>query len=146
MKQHSPALALVTADQQRATSEARLQQQKVFPDLTLAAGYGMRQDAPGGASRPDFLTLSAGISLPLFDGRSQSVRAQAAEMRAQRSAADVRGRELELLERLESLIDEDARHGQQRDLYTGGIVPLAEATLKSSSVPIPPARSTSSRY
>lgn len=44
----------------------------------------------------------------------------------------MRGRELELLERLESLIDEDARHGQQRNLYTGGIVPLAEATLKSS--------------
>jgi outer membrane protein TolC len=128
----SPLLAAMRGEVDARSAEARMKRQQWWPDLTINAGYGLRQDAPAGMARDDFLTVGLGLRLPLLSGGRQGHRVQRAELLERSAREELAADRLDLLQRLESLIDEDARHARQRELYTGGIVPLAEAALSSA--------------
>jgi cobalt-zinc-cadmium efflux system outer membrane protein len=56
----------------------RLARKQILPDFQIGAAYKFREDAPGGAERPDFFTANVMISLPLWHGRKQDREVEAA--------------------------------------------------------------------
>lgn len=117
------------------TSELKsdLAKKSWVPDLKLGAGYGFRQNADNGMERPDFFTVTAGMSVPLFGERKQGRAVQ--EMQAMERAvhSKLRSVELGLQFQLDKLLDEDQRLDKQIMLYQDGIEPQAEATLAAST-------------
>lgn len=104
-----------------------------IPDLKLSAGYGIRQNASNGTQRPDYLTLTAGVSIPLFAGSKQNRAID--ESRANQRAANqaLKNEELNVRFELATLLDEDNRLAHQIDLYRQGVVPQASATLEAAT-------------
>ncbi|MHA7815374.1 MAG: TolC family protein [Pseudohaliea sp.] len=64
-----------------------LAEERYKPAFTVNAGYGYREDAMDGSSRPDFFSLSVAVDLPLFpdERQDQHVRAARAEAEALRT-------------------------------------------------------------
>lgn len=131
--ERSPELAAARSEVARQRAEHRRAEQSWWPDLTVSAGYGIRQNAPSGASRPDFVTLSASAPIPIFGAAKQGAAVQEAEAHLRSARSGLRDRELDLLLALENLVDEEQRHHRQITLYTEGIIPQAFATLQTSS-------------
>jgi outer membrane protein TolC len=129
----SPALAEVQASRQAAKSMTAAAKKSRWPDLKLGAGYGFRQEGKSGQERPNFVTVTAGVTLPLFMGAKQN-RAVEENLATERSLeAAVESVKLRLTWKLADLLDEDRRHAEQIGLYAGEILPLASAALESSS-------------
>ena len=116
-----------------ASRKVELARRSVIPDLKLGAAYGFRQDADNGMERPDLLTISAGMSLPIHRDKRQNaaVRQMTANHRA--IVFKQNALELELKFQLQSLIDQDDRLAEQIVLNIESIEPLSEATLASST-------------
>lgn len=129
----NPTLEKVRAALAASEEKVELAERLWWPDLKLSAGYGYRRPAPGGVERPDFFTATAGITLPIFGASKQAPAVQEARALARRMQAVKRDVELRLRLRLESLLDEDTRLERQIELYTGGVLPQAEATLAAAT-------------
>lgn len=121
-----------------AESGIRLSREKVtlnrrlwWPDLKLGVGYGYRQETDEGIDRPDFFTVTAGLTLPVFSARRQSAAVQEARTSLHQSETEKQSLELQLRLELENLIDEDERLAEQIRLYNGSILPRAEETLSA---------------
>ncbi len=114
-------------------TKLELSERAWFPDLKLGAGYGFRQNADGGLERPDFFSITAGMSVPIFGSRKQgrSIQQMAAMERAARSK--LKAIELDLKFKLEKLLDEDKKLAEQIALYREGVEPQAEAALAAST-------------
>ncbi|MFH0881617.1 MAG: TolC family protein [bacterium] len=128
----SPRLGVVKLTVEAMSESERSVRAMRVPDLKLSAGYGFRQNAPNGTLRPDFLTVTAGISVPLFAGSKQNRAID--ESRANLREANQKLHNEELNVRLEAatLLDEDRRLAQQVDYYQQGVIPLASATLDAA--------------
>ncbi len=124
-----PMLRAGAADVSAADATERRAGRELIPDLIVGLQYGQRNGAMG-TERMGSLML--GASLPIFAGRRQlKMRDEAAAMRAMAVAdlqymrADTRGRigeQYAALERARNLIR----------LYTGTVLPQAEATVTSA--------------
>jgi outer membrane protein TolC len=55
-----------------ARSKVDLAKKDFYPDLTVGAGYAVRQDTPNGETRSDFASIRLSINLPIYAGRKQS--------------------------------------------------------------------------
>jgi cobalt-zinc-cadmium efflux system outer membrane protein len=102
---------------------------ELIPDLVLGVQYGQRRDAMGTERMG---SLMIGASLPLFAGRRQlKWRDEADAMRAMAEAdltwmkADTRGRVGEVMAML-------GRSRRLAELYTGTVLPQAEAAVTSA--------------
>ncbi|MCB2212294.1 TolC family protein [bacterium] len=130
--ERSPAIQ--AAEQAVRANDARvnLARQLWTPELMLGVGYGYRQDADNGMDRADFITVTAGITLPVFGGSKQGRAVE--EAVAEKRSAEYRLRETQLYvsRQIESLVDEDNRHAEQIQLYDQGILPQASSTLAST--------------
>jgi len=131
--EQNPAYLRMKSELNASESKSELAKRAWWPDLKLGAGYGFRQNADNGMKRPDFFTITAGVSVPLFAGRKQGKAVQ--EMLAMERAvqAKLRSVELNLHFQLDKLLDEDLRLAEQILLYQDGVEPQAEATLAAST-------------
>ena len=102
-----------------------------YPDFTVGGGYGFRQDAESGMSRPDFFSLSISSSLPIFGDKKQRQKVEESKADLKASEERLRSTELMLDQKLSTLIDEDERLGKQIALYTSEVIPQAEAAYSS---------------
>lgn len=129
----NPAYLRMKSELNVSKSQSELTKRGWVPDLKLGVGYGFRQDADSGMERPNFLTINAGMSVPVFWYRKQDEAVQ--EMLAMERAilAKLRSVELELRFKLDKLLDEDQRLAEQILLYKDGVEPQAEATLIAST-------------
>ncbi|HEX04647.1 MAG TPA: TolC family protein, partial [Bacteroidetes bacterium] len=109
-----------------------LSKQLWIPELMLSGGYGFRQDADNGMSRADFVTISAGMTLPIFGGSKQSMKVQEAVAEKRSAQHTLRQAQLDVGRKVESLLDEDLRHSEQIQLYNEGVLPQAGAALSST--------------
>jgi cobalt-zinc-cadmium efflux system outer membrane protein len=103
------------------------------PDLKLSAGYGIRQNAANGTPRPDFLTLTAGISVPLFAGSKQNRAIDESRANLREANQNLHSEELNVRLEAATLLDEDRRLAQQVDYYEQGVIPQAFATLAAAT-------------
>lgn len=130
----NPAWHAMDSQVEASKSRVELAKRAWIPNLQLGAAYGYRQDADLGAERPDFFTVTAGISVPLYGKRKQSAAIQEMSAMLRASASRKRSLELDLRLKLEKLLDEDNTLEQQVLLYREGVEPQAEATLAASTV------------
>lgn len=113
-------------------AKVSLSRQLWIPELMLSGGYGYRQDADNGMSRADFITITAGMTLPIFGGSKQSMLVEEAVAEKRSAEHALRQVQLETSREFESLLDEDKRHEEQILLYNEGVLPQAGAALSST--------------
>ncbi len=116
----------------QAQKKIDLEKSLYWPELKLSAGYGFRQDADNGTERPDFFSITAGISLPVFAAKKQNRRVEEARASLKGAEYNLNSVELRLLKDLSILVDEDHRLEKQIDLYGKWIIPQAEAAFSSA--------------
>ncbi|WP_210395672.1 TolC family protein [Motiliproteus sediminis] len=102
-----------------------------YPDLSLGAAYGYRQDAPNGSSRADLLSVTLGIKLPLYADRKQhrAIDQRGAELIAEQQA--LRESQLAMRAEVEQSIADYQRAREQTELLQQGIIPQARQTVAS---------------
>ncbi|WP_207063951.1 TolC family protein [Motiliproteus sp. SC1-56] len=114
------------ARERRALAESDL-----YPDLSLGASYGYRQDAPNGSSRADLVSVTLGIKLPLYAGRKQhqAIDQRGAELIAEQQA--LRESQLAMRAEAEQASADYQRAREQSELLQQGIIPQAQQTVAS---------------
>ncbi|TKJ40680.1 hypothetical protein CEE37_06875 [candidate division LCP-89 bacterium B3_LCP] len=130
---HNPSFNRIKAEVDATEARISFARRNWWPDLNLGVGYGYRQDSPEGMERPDFFTVSAGFSIPLYGGRKQGSAVEEAKAISREIVEQMKSLELELRFALEKLLDEDKRLGEQTTLYREGVIPQAEATLDAAT-------------
>lgn len=129
----NPSLKRMRAELASSESRITLARRNWWPDLNLGVGYGFRQDSPQDMERPDFFTVSAGISIPLYGGRKQGRAVEEAKAMSGETEAKLQSLELDLRFSLDRFLDEDGRLQEQVKLYQEGVEPQAEATLSAAT-------------
>jgi outer membrane protein TolC len=129
---NAPQINIARARLKASKSKVTLAKQMWMPELMVGGGYGIRERAPDGSARSDFVSVSLGVTLPLYGGSKQSEAVQEAISQKRAAEHAVRETELAVSRELESLLDEDSRHARQIQLYDEGILPQAEAALSST--------------
>lgn len=128
----APQVKMAGSQLEAYSSKVTLAKQLWMPELMLGGGYGIRQDAPNGSARSDFVSITAAVTLPLFGGSKQSEAVQEAVSERRAAEQNLRETKLAVNRILESLLDEDTRHADQIQLYDEGILPQAKAALSST--------------
>ncbi|MFN2565145.1 MAG: TolC family protein, partial [Gemmatimonadaceae bacterium] len=115
--------AMIAVQQARVDLAGR----EYLPDFELSLQYGQR---PG---RPDMVSATVSIPLPVYKGRKQDTHA--AEARSQLAAlqADLRARENEVRAEVARLYSELERQRAQLALYVKAIIPQGRASLASAA-------------
>ncbi len=129
-------------DPEVAAAEARLASTRAarslaktsfVPDVTAGVGYRAREEVPmDPVAGEDFWSFSAGVSLPLFGTVKQSrtlAEKTAAVSAAEAAIADVKNN---LQREVEELYVEMRTAEEQLALFDEGILPQAEAALRST--------------
>ncbi len=129
----NPLIGLRDAELEMAKGGVLLARSSWWPDVRLTAGYGKRRDADDGTTRADFVTITGGITLPVFGAKKQGPAVQEAKAMERRTEAARRDAEIRLRLEFETMSDEDARLEKQIVLYRDGVVPQAEATLAAAT-------------
>ncbi len=133
LNEHNPKLKAAITTDEVSSKKVTLAKRLWWPDMKLGVGYGYRQANDEGLDRPDFFSVSAGITLPIFGSNKQGPAVAEMHALARHTEAAERNVELQLNLRLETLLDEDLRFAQQIRLYDEGILPQAEATLGAAT-------------
>ena len=127
--QDRPMIRAGQQDVEAASVMSQRARRELIPDLVLGVQYGQRRDAMGTERMG---SLMIGAAVPLFAGRRQlKWRDEADAMRAMAEAdltwmkADTRGRVGEVMAML-------IRSRRLAELYTGTVLPQAEATVTSA--------------
>jgi cobalt-zinc-cadmium efflux system outer membrane protein len=80
--QHNPELQARQIALQQAQTDVSLAEKAYMPDFDLRLTYGQREDNPStGEDRPDFLSATVALSVPIYQTRKQDNRLAAAKVR-----------------------------------------------------------------
>lgn len=122
----------IEAAQQRASYA----QKAALPDLTVGFAYTVRvvdpaRDPLNGA---DFLSLTAGVNLPVWYGTKQGPLAQAAALDVIAAERDLESAQLEVTQRVESIIVQLPELLDQMEAYRTSIIPMTQQTLEADLI------------
>lgn len=103
----------------------------LYPDLTLGAAYGYRQDAPNGNSRADLFSVTLGIKIPLYAGSKQNrqIDQRGAELIAQQQA--LYETQLAVRSEVVQAVADYERAQAQAELLQQGVIAQAQQTVAS---------------
>ena len=125
----NPYLAISREKLQSAAVGKKIARASWWPDVSISAGYGYRQDSENGTERPDFFSLTAGFSLPVFGAKKQAKVVEASILRVNLAVADLKQTELHLKYILQNGIDEDKKLEDQLKIYNEEIIPQSQDAL-----------------
>lgn len=122
---------ITAAERQKALAETA-----AFPDFTVAIGYTFRlvepdKDPIDGA---DFLSLSAGITLPVWYGSKQGPLSRAAREEASAAKQDLEAARLEVSQTVESALAQIPDLLKQMELFRSSIIPTTRQTLDADRI------------
>jgi len=123
-----PGLRALEKKTDAARSRIELARKGYYPDFTIGAAYGYRQDTPDGRDRSDFATFKVSMNLPVWTGSKQD---KAVAQRTNESlAADHKVREFRrrVLAQIASEFSQYSTSAQQSELYKTSLIPQAEQT------------------
>lgn len=123
-----------------ARSEVELQQKSVrearydrAPDLLIGANYRLRGAVPDDQTDgADMFSVNLGLSLPIWARSKQKARIREMQYRLAEARALEDSVALEIMTRLERLIDEVERLNSEVDLYQRELLPEADEALNAS--------------
>lgn len=128
----NPELAVLKLDIEKNAAQKMLARKDYYPDVDMRLTYGQRDDDPMGRSRSDFVSLSAGLTIPLWKHQRQD-KNLASQESLEHSA---RLRFLNLQSRLPHDVDRlvtDIRETIRRySLYTNKLIPTAKDIARSA--------------
>ncbi len=123
-----PVLLALAREKEAAGSRIELARKDYYPDFTVGATYGYRQDAPDGRDRADFASFRLSLNLPIWSASRQDravAQRTSEELAVERRLRDTRdGVIAEVLRQLSEY--ESAR--RQSRFYETAIIPQAEQT------------------
>ncbi len=125
----NPLIAISKEKLQAAEVRGKIAQASWWPDINLSASYGYRQDSENGMARPDFFSLTAGLSLPVFGAKKQAKVVESSISRVKMAEADFRQTKLLLRNILQNGIDEDMKLSGQLNIYNEEIIPQSQNAL-----------------
>ncbi|MFN3919422.1 MAG: TolC family protein [Methylohalobius sp.] len=127
-----PILAKLSKQIEATKTRVELAKKEFLPDFNLGAFYGFRQgQTPDGKSRPDFLTLSLSMNVPLYFATKQAkaVDQKTSELwRAQFAWQDAWNR---VRAEISAALADYRRAREQAVLFDKGILPQARQTVAS---------------
>ena len=131
-REHNPDLRReedAVAQKEAAFSLAKRQ---IFPDFQIGAAYKFREDGPGGAERPDFVSANVMVSLPLWYARKQDREVEAAARNLSAGKSSYRNAWNAVQNRIRDITAEIAALRQSLALYDTGLLPQAKESVASS--------------
>lgn len=123
-----PGLLALQKKTVAAKTRIELARKDYYPDFTLGAAYGYRQDFPDGRDRSDFASFMLSMNLPVWTGSKQD---QAVAQRTSESlAAEHKIRQFRDRIRAEvsTEFSEYSSSAQQSEFYLTSLIPQAEQT------------------
>ncbi|HEB49849.1 MAG TPA: TolC family protein [Desulfobulbus sp.] len=123
-----PALLALAREKDAAASRIELARKDYYPDFTVGAAYGYRQDSPDGRDRADFASVRLSLNLPIWSATKQD-RA-VAQRTSETLAVEHRLRDTRdkvTAEVLRELSEYESARKQSR-FYQHSIIPQAEQT------------------
>ena len=123
-----PGLLALEKKTDAARTRIKLARKDYFPDFTVGAAYGYRQDAPDGRERSDLATIKLTVNLPIWTGSKLD---KAVAQRTSESLAadhDVRAYRDRVLADIASEFSEYVSTAEQTELFKTSLIPQAEQT------------------
>lgn len=121
---------LIALQKKIAASKARVESARkdYYPDFTVAAAYGYRQDTPDGRERSDLATVKLSMNLPIWTG--SKLDSAVAQRSSEVLAAEYKAREFRnrIQAKIRSDYSEYSNRSQQTALYKDSLIPQAEQT------------------
>ncbi len=123
-----PGLLALKKKGDAAKARVDLAKRDYFPDFTVGAAYGFRQDAPTGMKRPDFASFRLSMNLPVWAASKQSN----AVIQRSRESLVVQRRIKQFQDRVQAEITSEyaayKSAAGQCELYRTSLIPQAEQT------------------
>lgn len=131
-----PLLQRLTAQRQTSTRIQDLADKAALPDFSVTFGYTWRlvqadRDPVDGG---DFLSLSAGINLPVWYTAKQGPRARAARDDTAAAKADLAAARLEVRSTIHTVLEQGPKLLQQMELYRRSIIPTTRQTFDADRI------------
>ncbi len=123
-----PVLLALARERDASTSRVELARKDYYPDFTVGAAYGYRQDTPDGSDRADFASFRLSLNLPIWSATKQD---RAVAQRTSETLAvthrlrDTRDR---VIAEVQRELSEYASARKQSRFYATAIIPQAEQT------------------
>ena len=123
-----PGLLALQKKTEAAQSRIELARKDYYPDFTVGAAYGYRQDSPDGRERSDLASIKFSMNIPIWTGSKQD---NALAQRTSESLAakhKVRAYLDTMRSSITSEFSEYASTSSQSELYATSLIPQAEQT------------------
>jgi len=129
--ENRPLLKALQEEVERNKAAHALARRRYFPDLTMSAGYGFREDS-GTAKRSDMLSAGFSINIPLYFRTKQD--RQVAETSALINSAreQYQAARNEVLSLVKQLVSDIEKGSKLIDLLQTGLIPQAQLSLDSA--------------
>jgi outer membrane protein TolC len=123
-----PGLLALEKKSDAARIRIELARKEYYPDITVGAAYGYRQDTPDGRDRSDLATIKLSMNLPIWTGSKQDkavVQRISESLAAERKVREYRNL---VFADIASEFSEYASTAGQTELYETSLIPQAEQT------------------
>ncbi len=123
-----PGLQALERKTAASRSRIELARKEYYPDFTVGAAYGYRQDSPDGRDRSDLATFKISMNLPIWTGSKldQAVAQRTSEsLAAEHKVEEFRNR---VLAEIAQNFSEFSSTSRQSELFRTSLIPQAEQT------------------
>jgi len=126
-----PQLRSLAAMAERESRALELARRERYPDFELKLAYGQRQRAPDGMQRPDMVTMTVAMNLPLFHDARQGPRVAEARAGAERAQAMLATQQLQTRVDIARQLAAARGADERLALAHGTLAPQADALYDS---------------
>lgn len=133
--ENNPSLAYMKMLVEKSDNAVRLARRQKYPNFSVTLSYGQRSDSNVNGTtvdRPDFLSATVGIEVPLYARRKQAPMTLAAQSSAQSMRSRLEDERLRIHADVSDRILRIRRADEVEKLYRTGIIPQAETTVQSA--------------
>jgi outer membrane protein TolC len=123
-----PGLLALEKQTDASKSRIELARKDYYPDFTVGAAYGYRQDAPHGRERSDFASVRLSMNLPVWAGKKQDQALAQRTSEARAAQHKVREFKDRVFAEITSEFSEYASTSKQSELFHTSLIPQAEQT------------------
>lgn len=123
-----PGLLALKKKADASRKKIDLARKDYYPDFTLGAAYGYRQDMPDGRDRSDFASIKLNMNLPIWTGSKQDKAVAQRKSELLTAEHNVRALTNQIQAEITSEFSEYSNTSQQCILYRTSLIPQAEQT------------------
>ena len=130
-RENRPVLKALQQRIDAAEARVELSEKGYFPDFTLGASYGIRQDSPMGQDRPDFASFMISMNIPVWAGSKQSRKVAQKGFELGQRKEQYRSALQQIEKELTSAAAALKSSKKQEQFYRSAVIPQARQTLSA---------------